>query len=985
MKVQDETVKVGFLNHFSIYWMGGITYFKNLFCAMRTTQYPHLEPYILPPADEAGRLLLDFAKVLQEAKDENKNNEEYASAKYGVDVISHRQELGEKGEIAWIADFQHLHLPEMFDEKEISYRNQTFRALAENSRRVILSSREALKDFQTFAPDLAWKGRCLHFVSIPEGMKRDMTAEEVTSVKERLRLPEKFFYVPNQFWKHKNHKIVLEAVARLKRQGKEVHVVFSGKTFDVRFPHYYEELAQYIKENQIENCVHVLGVIELEDVYFLMRHCVALINPSRFEGWSSSVEEIKSIGKSIILSDLPVHREQNPPSAQYFDPEDSNHLAELMLDAWNTLKSEPDKELEKKAAKELPNRIKEFGEQFQDIVLEILEQKDEHHPLVSVVTVVYNLIKSKREEAFRRCVESVSGQDCPGIEHLVIDGGSTDGTIDLIEECLKQSKAKVRYLSSPDGGIYDAMNRGIRLARGRYVSFLNSDDYYHDHTGLRTSVAYLDRGWYDFSYSAVRMVDEEGNAVRHIHTSPDAKILFIEMPFSHQSMLFRRDAILELGGYDLRYKSASDYDLILRFALSGKSGVEVPLHFATFVCGGHSQVNMADAQHEVGRIYARLYGKFDKGMTEEDGYQLYIKKKMSKKLKEQLEPFLRTAFHSPAQIVGHLVVRRDSPLVSVIFPTDLPFQKDIGKTIDSIYGQTLKQIEVIVALDACLAEETKKQLEAWQAKDERVKLYSFEQEGYLLLNSSIQRASGKAIYIVGGGEILEPNGLERMFSNLESHPKCAVCQSKMRIINEQGKEEEVVASLNKPNKKHIRFAPNDWLVHFGGEQLFQTRGQLLIRRQLFEKTGYFDTQAEHPEFLWSFKISRIANVLYLPEPLISKDKMQWKMEERNRPSNEWLRQTAKRAIEESADEKQKKAAEVLNRLRERYYETESIPFTEEKQFKRKEWVWSFSKVFPFLKKVLERKRKLAQETFGDVFSREVKRYRDSKDIQILDE
>ena len=96
-------------------------------------------------------------------------------------------------------------------------------------------------------------------------------------------------------------------------------------------------------------------------------------------------------------------------------------------------------------------------------------------PKITIITVIHNLIKNHREHTFKACVDSVYAQNKGQIEHLVIDGGSTDGSLQILEEY--KSKGWIKYISEADNGIYDAMNKGIRLAQGEYVWFVNSDDY----------------------------------------------------------------------------------------------------------------------------------------------------------------------------------------------------------------------------------------------------------------------------------------------------------------------------------------------------------------------------------------------------------------------------------------------------------------------------------------------------------------------------
>ena len=130
-------------------------------------------------------------------------------------------------------------------------------------------------------------------------------------------------------------------------------------------------------------------------------------------------------------------------------------------------------------------------------------------PKVTVITVTLNLIKNGREKIFRQCVESVHRQTYKNIEHLIIDGASTDGTLELIAEYEK--KGWLRCVSEPDKGMADAMNKGIKNATGEYIAILNSDDYYIL-DAIEVSVEKLLSAGADYtsSSSAKIMNDEKG-------------------------------------------------------------------------------------------------------------------------------------------------------------------------------------------------------------------------------------------------------------------------------------------------------------------------------------------------------------------------------------------------------------------------------------------------------------------------------------------
>lgn len=109
-------------------------------------------------------------------------------------------------------------------------------------------------------------------------------------------------------------------------------------------------------------------------------------------------------------------------------------------------------------------------------MLKHMEQKNESTPLVTVITATYNLIENKRAKFIIQCLESVHNQHYSNIEHIVIDGASNDGTLSLLREY--ESQGWIKLFSEPDAGIYDAMNKGILKASGKYISILNSDDFF---------------------------------------------------------------------------------------------------------------------------------------------------------------------------------------------------------------------------------------------------------------------------------------------------------------------------------------------------------------------------------------------------------------------------------------------------------------------------------------------------------------------------
>lgn len=373
-------IKIYFPRENSSGWLGGVNYFKNLLYALSLVNNNEIEPYL---ADNNPKVLFEYAKRFRKlffikdkfvCKVSKKHFDKISTIKKKVNIFSHcYKPYSDVCSISWIPDFQHLYLPDMFEKKELEQRDAIFKDIAKNATLVILSSYDALNDFKKFAPEFAHKGRVLNFVSYINPKIYDLTDRKSQEIKSKLELPEKYFYVPNQFWKHKNHITVLKAVSELKKQGIDIKIVFSGHKNDYRDKGFFGEIAKFIEENNIQENVKILGIIELEEVFYLMRNCISIINPSLFEGWSSTVEEAKSLGKNIILSDLNVHKEQNPPNALYFSALDDKQLAEILKEKWQSNSFGPDFELEKSAKCNMLVRMKKFGKEYKQILYEAFE------------------------------------------------------------------------------------------------------------------------------------------------------------------------------------------------------------------------------------------------------------------------------------------------------------------------------------------------------------------------------------------------------------------------------------------------------------------------------------------------------------------------------------------------------------------------------------------------------------------------------------
>lgn len=271
--------------------------------------------------------------------------------------------------LSWLPDFQHIHLPEMFSPEECAKRKDSFMRIAVNSTQILLLSESVKRDFESFAPPYAHKARVVRPASYISPTVYETSPK---SVADAYHLPEKFIYVPNQFWKHKNHSRVFQAVRLLKGQGIEVIVVCSGNLIDYRHPNYFSELLQMASRLEIRNQIVFLGLIPREHVFALIRQSICVLNPSLFEGFGLAADEARSLGKQVLLSEIDAHREQSPPRAIFFNPRDHEELARKMAEVWREKPPGPDSELEAEARDSLPARMKAFGQAFISGVYEVL-------------------------------------------------------------------------------------------------------------------------------------------------------------------------------------------------------------------------------------------------------------------------------------------------------------------------------------------------------------------------------------------------------------------------------------------------------------------------------------------------------------------------------------------------------------------------------------------------------------------------------------
>lgn len=273
----------------------------------------------------------------------------------------------------WIPDFQYKHLPQLFSDQEKESREKRNLWLAKESNVIAFSSQHALNDYHRFFPQFKGNEFLLRFVSQAE---EGWLKENPSETQKKYNLPDRFFIVCNQFWKHKDHMTVIDSIWKLKQQGIDITVVCTGATEDFRNPDYFPSLLKRAEELGVSNQFIVLGFISRRDQIQLIRRSLAIIQPSLFEGWSTVVEDGRSLGKHIFLSDFAVHIEQNPPYTWYFKQQDTGHLSSLIAENIKELRPGPDIERETLAFAKNQEEMVFFGRRIVEMASFMTKERE---------------------------------------------------------------------------------------------------------------------------------------------------------------------------------------------------------------------------------------------------------------------------------------------------------------------------------------------------------------------------------------------------------------------------------------------------------------------------------------------------------------------------------------------------------------------------------------------------------------------------------
>lgn len=225
-----------------------------------------------------------------------------------------------------------------------------------------------------------------------------------------------------------------------------------------------------------------------------------------------------------------------------------------------------------------------------------------YEPEVTIITPTSNIVDKGQADDFTLLVNLLDRQTYEFVDHLIIDNASQDGTEVLLKEY--KNSGFLTFYSEPDRGKFDAMNKGLLRAKGKYVAFLSCDDFYHDITGIADVVNVMEEEDADFCFFPSYCCHPEGYVFQFI---PAMLNTFQVAPCPRQAMFFKKSVLNELSGFDEKFKLLADYDLVIRLVLGGYKGVLFDGNIVTCKLGEQVSKNTTQVEAECNHIFYKNY------------------------------------------------------------------------------------------------------------------------------------------------------------------------------------------------------------------------------------------------------------------------------------------------------------------------------------------------------------------------------------------
>lgn len=463
-----------------------------------------------------------------------------------------------KRQIFFMPDVQHERFPQFFQTEILKQRQQAFNqalawggAIGTNTE---FAREEILALPATRCQDIFIMGPALQTAHCQDEEPLD---EETAAI-----LPtHDYFFFPANLWPHKNHINTLKAFERtLKKTDMPVELILSGH------PEGWETLKSRFPDLPVRH----VGFVKPQLVQVLLKHASALVFFSLYEGFGMPLLEAFAVGTPVICSNTTALQEVGGDAVLSCAPDDIEAMSDLMV----RILQEP--QLRQTLAERGAQRLSLFSWDRSAAVLNqafqrVASQKDTkivEQPLVSIVTPSFN-----QGEFIRETIESVLNQTYKNIEYRVIDGGSTDQTLEI----LKSYGDRLNWTSEPDRGQTNAINKGLALCRGEILAYLNSDDVLELDAVEKAVRFFLTHPGIDLVYGKAYYIDKTGNITGFYNTADYSfERLLSDNCICQPAAFWRKEIAERCGPFDESLNFGMDYEYWLRMDRVGGKLCHIP-------------------------------------------------------------------------------------------------------------------------------------------------------------------------------------------------------------------------------------------------------------------------------------------------------------------------------------------------------------------------------------------------------------------------
>lgn len=405
------------------------------------------------------------------------------------------------------------------------------------------------------------------------------------------------------------------------------------------------------------------------------------------------------------------------------------------------------------------------------------KQSQEGLPLVTIMTVCYN-----SSETIAQTFQSIRDQSYSNIEYVVVDGGSSDGTVDILKA---NADLIDYYVSEPDKGLYHAMNKGLELAQGKFILILNSDDWYEPFTVQKLVEAQAFSAC-DFVGGLARYINADGST----HVLPSMAFdhsTLLRMPLRHQTMFMSAELYDRTGPYDTSFPIIADYDYAIRLYQAGATYFEVPEALLNFRTSGVSSTAWEQLHNEHRALLHKVFpfltpeevqvlGDHSKAKPEnfiaaankyvtEPDFVLAVRAMLKDFKRLWGGPWAEARFDLlAADAPAHLY-----PKISLVMPV-YKAEGFIRQSLEKALSQSFQDIEVI-CVDDCGPDNSLAVMQEFAQTDPRVRVLQNPQNmgPGAARNRGIRAARGQYVFFLDADDNLTPDGLSRLYEVAQAH------------------------------------------------------------------------------------------------------------------------------------------------------------------------------------------------------------------------